>query len=86
MEIEGESLDDVLMSLYQALPSMATRNMCSRGETYEILAVVLRIRNPRARLSRSENRGKPFSALGELLWYLSKRNMLSSSKNIFVPT
>ena len=74
MEIEGESLDDVLMSLYQALPSTATRNMCSRGETYEMLAVVLRIQNPRARLSRSENRGKPFSALGELLWYLSKKN------------
>jgi thymidylate synthase len=30
----------------------------------------------RARLSRSENRGKPFSALGELLWYLAGSDKL----------
>src|SRR5437879_735593 len=36
--------------------------------------------NARARLSRSENRGKSFSALGELLWYLSGRNDLSFIK------
>ena len=30
-----------------------------------------RLTNPRARLSRSENRGRIFSALGELLWYWS---------------
>lgn len=31
----------------------------------------MRIVKPRARISRSENRGRPFSALGELLWYLT---------------
>jgi thymidylate synthase len=36
--------------------------------------VTLQLTNPRARLSRSESRGKVFSALGELLWYLSGSN------------
>ncbi|MBT5320645.1 MAG: thymidylate synthase, partial [Chloroflexi bacterium] len=30
--------------------------------------------DPAARLSRTESRGKPFSCLGELCWYLSKSN------------
>lgn len=33
--------------------------------------MTLRIARPRARVSRSENRARPFSALGELLWYLA---------------
>src|ERR1700726_4514698 len=74
MEIEGESVDDILMDLYETLPRTGMRNVGSRGATLELLGVAFRIRNPRARLSRSENRGKPFSALGELLWYLSGRN------------
>ena len=80
MEIEGESLDDILMSLYRILPSTGTPNVGSRGETLELLGVALRLQNARARLSRSENRGKSFSALGELLWYLSGRNDLSFIK------
>lgn len=71
MEIEGESLDAVLWKLYRALPKSTLRNAGTRGPTIEILGVALRILRPRARISRSENRGKPFSALGELLWYLS---------------
>ena len=80
MKIEGESLDDILMSLYRILPSTGTPNVGSRGETLELLGVALRLQNARARLSRSENRGKSFSALGELLWYLSGRNDLSFIK------
>ena len=37
MEIEGESLDDILMSLYRILPSTGTPNIGSRGETLELL-------------------------------------------------
>ncbi len=84
MEIEGESLDDILMRLYKFLPSEGAHNVCSRGETIELLGVALRISNPRARLSRSENRGKLFSALGELLWYLSGSNELSFIRD-YVP-
>jgi thymidylate synthase len=76
MEIERESLDAVLFELYNLLLSSDGRNEGTRGATREMLGVTLRITNPRARLSRSENRGKPFSALGELLWYLSKSDKL----------
>lgn len=80
MEIEGGSLDDVLIDLYQNLPENGMRNIGTRGDTFEMLGVAFRICNPRARLSRSENRGKLFSALGELLWYLSKQNDVSFIK------
>ncbi|GAC1558916.1 MAG: thymidylate synthase [Beijerinckiaceae bacterium] len=76
MEIIGEGLDDVLIDLYDQLLKTTSRNKGTRGGTLEILGVTLRISKPRARLSRSENRGKPFSALGELLWYLAGSNKL----------
>lgn len=72
MEFCGEGIDEVLVKLYQALRDQGGRNEDgSRGASTELLGVTLRLSNPRARLSRSEDRGKPFSALGELLWYLS---------------
>ncbi len=71
MEISGESLDEILIDLYEKLLNSTLHNRGSRGSTLEMLGVLLRISKPRARLSRSENRGKPFSALGELLWYLT---------------
>lgn len=71
MEIEAEGLDDLLIDLYQKLLDDGQANKGQRGDTRELLGVSLRVRKPRARISRSENRGKPFSALGELLWYLS---------------
>ncbi|MDX7951261.1 thymidylate synthase [Lichenihabitans sp. Uapishka_5] len=71
MEICGDSLDDILIELYQSLLGSGRPNTGSRGSTYEVLGTAIRLRRPRARLSRSENRGKPFSALAEFLWYLS---------------
>ncbi|MBT9290398.1 thymidylate synthase [Prosthecodimorpha staleyi] len=76
MEIEGDSLDALLVELYGKLNNGANRNVGTRGETLEQLGVILRLAKPRARLSRSEDRGKPFSALGEFLWYLSGSNSL----------
>ncbi|HEX8222487.1 MAG TPA: thymidylate synthase [Allosphingosinicella sp.] len=77
MEIEGESLDQILHQLYQAIDKTGQpHGGGSRGGTLELLGVALRIRKPRARISRSENRGKPFSAIGELLWYLSGSDRL----------
>jgi thymidylate synthase len=77
MEIEGESLDAVLHQLYIKLLDQGRSAGGTRGDNLEILGVSLRILKPRARISRSENRGKPFSALGELLWYLSGSDALS---------
>ena len=71
MEITGGSLDEILIKLYEALVQDGRPNVSSRGKTLELLGVSIRLYLPRARLSRSEDRGKLFSALGELLWYLS---------------
>jgi len=76
VEIEHDSLDRVLMELYEALLKSPDRNRGTRGDTVELLGVAIRLRKPRARLSRSEDRGHPFSALGELLWYLAGRDDL----------
>jgi thymidylate synthase len=46
----------------------------SRGSTRDVYGAVLTLTNPRARLSQSEGRGRLFSCLGELTWYLSKKN------------
>lgn len=73
----GDTLDDVLIELYKALLMAKGCNKGgTRGPNREMLGVTLRITNPRARLSRSEDRGKPFSAVGELLWYLSGSDRL----------
>jgi thymidylate synthase len=48
----------------------------SRGETLELGSVLLRLSKPRARLSHTEKKGKVFSGLGELLWYLARSNDL----------
>src|SRR5258708_8496445 len=81
MEITGDSLDLVLHQLYRELDISGRMHEGSRGKTLELLSVSLRILKARARISRSENRGKPFSALGELLWYLSGSDSLEFIKN-----
>ncbi|WP_236884153.1 thymidylate synthase [Devosia sp. A16] len=60
-----------MVDLYGELLDAGSGSTGSRGDNVELLGVTLRLTKPRARLSRSEDRGKPFSALGELLWYLS---------------
>src|ERR1700722_9967436 len=77
MYISAETLDDALLELYPALLARSKDSViASRGETAEVIGALIEIRNPRARLSRSETRGKLYSSLGELLWYLSKDNRL----------
>lgn len=48
----------------------------SKGAAKELVGVLLELTNPRARLSRTESRGKLFSCLGELCWYLAGSNKL----------
>lgn len=80
MHIRGESLDDILFDLYGRILASPLENEGKRGDTKELIGVSLTIEKPRARLSRSENRGKPFSALGELLWYLAGSDNLDFIK------
>ncbi len=76
MEITADTLDDALAAVYQDLLESGQANEASRGDTRENIGVLIKISKPRARLSRSLSRGKPFSALGELLWYLSRSDKL----------
>ena len=84
MYISEETLDDLMNEVLRALLALpfdvaATRSQ-DLGASSEIIGVLLNITNPRARLSRTETRGKAFSALGEFLWYMSKSNSLDFIK------
>jgi len=76
MYLRANTLDDLLRQLYPALMTDGAPVKASRGDNSEIIGVQLELTAPRARLSRTETRGRPFSALGELLWYLTKDNRL----------
>jgi len=71
MLITAGSLDDMLREVLEQLLNVPTKVTASRGDFRELFGPVLHLTNPRARLSRSEKKGKLFSALGELFWYLS---------------
>jgi thymidylate synthase len=64
-------VDDLLHEVLEALLNEKRLIHASRGCFTELFGCCLRLGNPRARLSRSEGKGKVFSALGELFWYLS---------------
>lgn len=72
MYIKEQTLDDVLRRVILKLLKMKKRINPTRGEATELTGVLLHITNPRARLSRTETKGRLFSCLGELLWYLAK--------------
>jgi len=76
MRISGKTLDDLLLQLFPKLLASRIPVSPTRSHARELVGVLLELREPRARLSRTETRGKPFSCLGELLWYLSRTNDL----------
>jgi len=76
MYISAKTLDDLMHKVLKKLVQVTTTNNARRGSTREIVGVLLRLRSPRYRLSLTETKGKPFSALGELLWYLKGSNRL----------
>ena len=69
-----DSLDDLLRAAIAAVLDRGEHVSPTKGPNRELRGVTLQLTHPRARLSRSESRGKVFSALGELLWYLSGSN------------
>ena len=71
MHLCGETLDDLLRSVFSRILKRGLHVSASRGDNREVFCVLLELSNPLARLSRTESKGRPFSALGELLWYLS---------------
>ncbi|NHA68638.1 thymidylate synthase [Phycicoccus flavus] len=72
--IEEVTLDDLLRSVVEFVLDQGERTLPTKGPALDTWAASLRLTNPRARLSRTEGRGRLFSALGELCWYLSGSN------------
>ncbi|MFC1705905.1 thymidylate synthase [Planctomycetota bacterium] len=70
----GSTLDDVLRGAVTRILAYGTQIVPSKGPARELFGVFFELTNPRARLSRTESRGKLFSALGELCWYLAGSN------------
>ena len=75
--IHTETLDDLMRSVFQQILCYGEQIKPSKGPALELAGLLLEIENPRARLSRTQNRGRPISCLGEFCWYLAKSNDLS---------
>jgi len=72
----GPTLDDLMRDVMESLQSNGEPTNPSQGPCKELRGVLVELTNPRARISRTETRGKPFSCLGELCWYLAQSNKL----------
>lgn len=74
------NIDDLLRKVFERLLGGSRDNFrvesATKGPNSEVFGALLELKNPRARLSRSQKKGKVFSALGELLWYLAGSNRI----------
>lgn len=75
--LRGQTLDDLMRLVLETIASSGVGIETTKGPCSEITGVLLELTNPLARLSRTETRGKPFSSLGELCWYLAESNEVS---------
>src|SRR5579859_5692389 len=78
-DFRGRTVDDLMRRAIQAVQADGDLIHPSKGGhqgALELTGVLLELTNPRARLSRTETRGKPYSCLGELCWYLAGSNDL----------
>lgn len=71
------TLDDLLRASLGDLLKNGVRITPRRGEALDQSGMMLVLRDPRARLSRTQTRGRLFSTLGELSWYLARSDALS---------
>ena len=71
MIIEGKYLDEILRKLYGELTKSTDTFEASKGKGQDLLAPKVILKNPRARISATANRGRLISALGEFCWYMS---------------
>ena len=74
------TLDDLLQRVFADLIERGERISPGKGPCREHFGSMIELQNPRARLSRSEGKGKIFSALGETCWYLSGSDDASAIK------
>lgn len=76
MHIQGDTLDDLLHEVFDRLLKEGERVVPRKGPNKELFGVVLELKRPLARLSRTDSKGRLYSALGELFWYLAGSNDL----------
>jgi thymidylate synthase len=76
MYFSAKTIDDLLRESFRRLLKSNSYLRASRGSMTELTGVLLQLTNPRARLSRTETKGRLFSCLGELFWYLAKTDEL----------
>ena len=71
--VSENNLDDLMRAIFRQLLNGRGnyRVESKKGTITEVFGALLELRNPRARLSRSQSRARLFSALGEFFWYLA---------------
>ena len=74
--ISKETVDDLMRTVIELIHSSGSRILTGKGWCTEVTGILLELTNPLARLSRTETRGKLFSPLGELCWYLAQSKQL----------
>lgn len=85
MFITADTLDDLLRRVFEQLLLPQPKFKATKEYQFtELFGPVLCLTDARARLSRTETKGKVFSALGELLWYLSGSTS-ATFMNYYVP-
>lgn len=75
----ASNIDDLMRIVFAQLLSGSKKNdkvVSRKGTCTEVFGALLELTNPRARLGRSSARGRIFSPLGELFWYLSGSDAL----------
>jgi len=81
MYIRAKTVDDLLHRAIDKILNKGRDTQPSKaaqwGDAREITGVLLKLSNPRARLSVTEEKGTLFSCLGETLWYLARSNRLN---------
>jgi thymidylate synthase len=79
--VSETNIDDILRKVFEKLlgPSRDVYRVdgTRKGPNVEIFGALIELKNPRARLSRSQRKGRVFSAVGELMWYLSGSNQVN---------
>src|SRR5216684_743631 len=74
--LSADTLDDLMRAAMENILKNGEWIKPTKGVAIELSGVLLELTNPRARLSRTETRGKPYSCMGELCWYLAGTNKL----------
>lgn len=74
--ITADSLDDLLRKVYKTILKSGKVVNPTKGINKEIFGALLELKNPRARLSRTETRSIMYTCLGEFLWYMARSDSL----------